>query len=393
MRFRSLLIFLLGPNLSSSSDTDASSVKTNSYNRVSNIRKNTSTNDERKSLLHQLYGPEYRRIKEEIHKLERGQTDDSPEYWRTGNRGDPNFQVNYKNHPYSSDIPSGNTNSRHLQDQNATDTGEESLFRPIRITFDWTALENEKTGDALNPTDRAIELIKTKVLPQMKTFWSGALSVVPVEGALKIQRSELTGTGTREYCGDSEFSKVPDTHINDGVTDTDLILYVSGSASTRFCGTGTLAVAIACNWDQYDRPTAGAINFCLNTVETDSNGNSPHPSIEESNVAVAIHEAAHVLGMSSNSYRYFRDPETGERRTPNQVSSTVDCVDGVRRTLVLPAENTLKFGVSKAGKKYATITTPKVTTVARNQFNCQELEGAQLEVCFIVLLRSTFLPS
>jgi hypothetical protein len=245
-------------------------------------------------------------------------------------------------------------------------------------------LESEKTSDPTSATNRAIELIKSDVLPKMKEFWSNALKVVPVEGALQIQRNELTGSGNnKQYCGDTEFSKVPDSHVSDGIADTDLILYVSGRDSTRFCGTSTLAVAIACNWDQFDRPTAGAINFCLNTVETTADGESPHPSIEESNVAVAIHEAAHVLGMSSNSYRYFWDPETSQPRTSRPfTASTVECVDGQSRTIYLPDENTLRFGVSKLGKRYATIVTPKVKTVARNQFNCQELEGAQLEVCF-----------
>lgn len=373
MIFERLLVLLLCILFGSGSAAVASSGQSDVFQSVTKIRGSASTNDNRKSLLEQLYGPEYQRIKAEIHKIEQGQTEDSPDYRRTGNRGDPKAQVNYKNHPYSPESLLGNINARLLQDQNATE------FRPIRITFDWTALDNEKTGDPLSQTDRAIELIKTKVLPQMKTFWTEALSVVPVEGALKIQRSELSGTNRREYCGDTDFSKVPDTHINDGVSDTDLILYVSGKDSTRFCGVGTLAVAIACNWDQYDRPTAGAINFCLNTVESDSNGNFPHPSIEQTNVAVAIHEAAHVLGMSSNSFRFFRDPDTGERRTPDQTSTSQVCVDGVTRTMVFPAENTLKFGTSKAGKRYATITTPKVRTVARNQFDCQELEGAQLE--------------
>ena len=56
----------------------------------------------------------------------------------------------------------------------------------------------------------------------------------------------------------------------------------------------------------------------------------------------AVHEAAHILGMSSNAFRYFYDSETGKPRTsrPFQTES-VTCVDGVERTLGLPAGNTV----------------------------------------------------
>ena len=103
-------------------------------------------------------------------------------------------------------------------------------------------------------------------------------------------------------------------------------------------------------------------------------------SITQDNVDVAVHEAAHVLGMSSNSYRLFWDPETGTERTARPFGSqSVVCVDGVERTLVLPNENTMKFFIATSGQRYASIVTTKVATVARNQFDCQELEGAQLE--------------
>ena len=41
---------------------------------------------------------------------------------------------------------------------------------------------------------------------------------------------------------------------------------MSARPSTRFCGPSTLAVAVACNFDQFDRPIAGAINFCLDQI-------------------------------------------------------------------------------------------------------------------------------
>jgi leishmanolysin-like peptidase len=202
------------------------------------------------------------------------------------------------------------------------------------------------------------------------------LSAVPVSGNLQISAAELEN---REYCGDSEFTKVPTDHVSTGVADVDLILYVSGTPSTRFCQGTTLAVAVACNFDQFDRPTAGAINVCMDRIELDEDGTAS-PTIVEDNVDVLIHEVAHVLGHSSNSYRFYWDSETGTERTPRPFeSSTVTCVDDVQRSLILPDENTMKFFQSENGQRYAAIVTPKVRAIARNQFNCQSLEGAKLE--------------
>lgn len=111
----------------------------------------------------------------------------------------------------------------------------------------------------------------------------------------------------------------------------------------------------------------------------DDNGEASE-SVADDNVDVAIHEAAHVLGMSSNSYRFFWDPDVGLERTARPfVAKTVICVDGVERSMILPSDNTMKFFIATNGQRYASIVTPKVATVARNQFNCQELNGAQLE--------------
>jgi hypothetical protein len=88
---------------------------------------------------------------------------------------------------------------------------------------------------------------------------------------------------------------------------------------------------------------------------------------------------ADVLGMSSNSYRFFWDPATGQPRTPRPFErSTVTCVDGTEQELIVPAQNTLRF-YSNNGQRYASIVTEKVRAIARNQFDCQSLEGAQLE--------------
>ena len=89
--------------------------------------------------------------------------------------------------------------------------------------------------------------------------------MVPFEGNLLVSMAELQG---RLYCGDTKFAKVPASHISTGVANADLVLCVSGTPSTRFCGPSTLAVAAACNFDQSVHPTTRAIDFCLDQIKS-----------------------------------------------------------------------------------------------------------------------------
>jgi len=340
----------------------------------------------RQSVTRRLYGPENGEVRKHVRLLE-----EKPDRSQTGFLGDPNHKVPYEDHPYDLDNPNSVPNQRRrrlslqqrqLEDAGGVDTSDNSnnnnnidardVYKPMRIQFETQALDSTRSEE----NAAKIDFIKTKVLPATADFWSQALSVVPVNGNLKVSAAELEN---REFCGDSEFTKVPAEHISTGLPDTDLILYVSGAPSSRFCRGTTLAVAVACNFDQFDRPTAGAINVCLDRIDLNTDGTASKAILDD-NVDVLVHEVAHVLGHSSNSYRFFWNPETGEERTSRPFEQrTVTCVDNVDRTLILPDENTMKFFDSPNGQRYAAIVTERVQSQARNQFDCQTLEGAKLE--------------
>jgi len=269
--------------------------------------------------------------------------------------------------------PGDKKKRRILQEEDEETVPDESAFRPMRIKFFTEALQDQEN---VANSDR-IKFIIKEILPRTGEFWTKTLGVVPVDGKLRVNTAFLSNG---MYCGDSEFTRVPNEHISQGVSDVDLILYVSATPSTRFCGPSTLAVAVACNFDMFDRPTVGAINVCLEQVEIDKATGTASPSVIQDNVDVLIHEAAHVLGMSSNSFRFFRDSITGRPLTERPFKYTaVTCVDEVERNVMLPNANTLRFFIADNGQRYATIVTPKVATVARNQFDCQLLQGAPLE--------------
>jgi hypothetical protein len=321
----------------------------------------------RQHVIRRIYGDDNALVRNEMNKIELRMS-----RYKTGFNADPNHIVPYENHPYDP-----LTRRRRLDDAedlayNSTDAQGSATYKPMRIRFETKALDDIR--DSSNAAK--IDWFKTEILPVTADFWSSALSVVPVSGNLRISSGELDSFA---YCGDSEFTEVPNEHKSTGVENTDLILYVSGSASERFCPERTLAVAVPCNFDQFDRPTAGAINVCLNGIVLNSDGTST-PDVVQDYIDVTIHEVAHVLGHSSNSYRFFWDSETGTERTARPFSeTTVTCVDGVERTLVLPDTNTMEIGIDDRGRRFATIVTPKVRAIARNQFNCQSLTGANLE--------------
>jgi Leishmanolysin len=122
------------------------------------------------------------------------------------------------------------------------------------------------------------------------------------------------------------------------------------------------------------------VNVCLDNIVLNDDGSATAAdSVVQDYLDVTIHEVGHVLGHSSNSYRFYWDPDTGEPRTPRPFEAqTVTCVNNVERTMIVPAENTLQF-VETNGQRYAAIVTDKVKAVARNQFDCQSLAGAFLE--------------
>lgn len=332
--------------------------------------RSTTPEWERTHVIRRIYGPQNAYARGNVSFLE-----ERMERYRTGFNGDANHIVPYLNHPYQQALRERNLqsdNSTNATDAtNATLDRTASLFENMRIKFFYDALEAVRNSN----NSAKIDWIINEVLPRTAEFWSSALKVVPVNGNLKISTAELD---SRMYCGDSEFTEVPADHISNGVPDADLILYVSASNSVNFCPDRTLAVAVPCNFDQFDRPTAGAVNVCLDNIVLKSDGTAAQDVLQDY-IDVSIHETGHVLACSSNSYRFYWDPKTGKPRTPRPFAeSTIQCVSGATQTILAPSEDTMAI-IEENGVRYASIVTEKVRQVARNQFDCQGVEGGRLE--------------
>lgn len=90
-----------------------------------------------------------------------------------------------------------------------------------------------------------------------------------------------------------------------GVPDADYILYIS--ANQNLCTATTIAFAGVCQMEStQDRPIAGYINFCPNSLEE---------TTRDFLYDVAKHEVIHALAFSSSLFPFWRD-SNGDPRTP-----------------------------------------------------------------------------
>ena len=76
-----------------------------------------------------------------------------------------------------------------------------------------------------------------------------------------------------------------------GYSDTDLVIYVTGDADPYGCDNNTMGYSGSCQSNLYDRPIAGYINLCRDSIDFQS------VLTWEQSVAVIIHQSFHVLGV------------------------------------------------------------------------------------------------
>lgn len=304
--------------------------------------------------------------------------------------------ANYNDNDENNNNLNGEYISNHHQHHRLT-TSQENQWRPLRIKFYVEPLLNDiQNADSLTKTKGNV--IIHKVLPQIEALWSESLSVVPSPNIVLPP----------DVC--FELFDYPAEWSDDkkgGVDGTDLLIFVSAMesiGSTEICSSSssstnqsaaltTLAISSPCAIDPVtDRPVVGFANVCLNTMEMGTNGLIHEKSIENM-VDVMSHELAHVLGLNSDLYKYFRNSVTGQPLTPRNrqkefyITENVPCVAGQEsRDMALACENTVKFGLEKVQygenefqRGFYEIVLPTVAQVARNHFNCQELQGARLE--------------
>jgi hypothetical protein len=155
---------------------------------------------------------------------------------------------------------------------------------------------------------------------------------------------------------------------------------MTSTVPKKTCQGDYLAASSFCTMDQKDRPTAAILHICISENFFD-------PLMLETNILTVMHELGHALGFNSVSMALFRTSD-GTPLTPrNEKGAVPDTVvecsgpKGNRgnATVPLPSAKILQFREVRGGVRVAEIVTPSVQKVVRNHFDCQGLQGAELE--------------
>jgi hypothetical protein len=319
---------------------------------------------------------------------------------------------------------------------NTSDPEMMEIFQPMRLR----AILAEATGNGELLSDSERHALFHDMLSPALLSWSNTLRVDPVVGNLTVDVAQLVDG---ESCGPGIDSglpsiRVPLTHLNEGIPDTDMIVYLSlGFVEPRLnnmtnttytdqdtsneggesindagresvdgetrhlkgmdalynetqdeiealkvsgiCNGEYLAAASFCSTDQFDRPTAALLHICIDEFFFD-------PDRRHRNILTLMHELGHALGYNSLSMAHFRrvDGTPYTERVDGDVPDTeIECTgpqaERRRARVALPSEEILQFREVRGGVRVAELVTPSVVQVVRNQFGCQNLTGAELE--------------
>ena len=169
------------------------------------------------------------------------------------------------------------------------------------------------------------------------------------------------------------------THVSSGKSrDTDFILFVSSIQTDHCKESSIVAYASYCQQEHaLNRPVAGFANLCPDKLETD-------PQSFESLLSTLKHEVYHALGFSVGLFAFYRD-ENGQPLTErlktglpqyNSFNSLYQWSDKVVKTIV---RKDWSISGGYVNHEVQMLITPNVRREVRNHFNCQDLEGAELE--------------
>ncbi|CAL9173283.1 unnamed protein product [Musa hybrid cultivar] len=191
------------------------------------------------------------------------------------------------------------------------------------------------TSEDISEEDKKRRL--RKALGQTAEWFKRALAVEPVKGNLR-----LSGYSA---CGQDGGVQLPHEYVEDGVSDSDLVLLVTTRPTTG----NTLAWAVACERDQWGRAIAGHVNVAPRHLTAEA---------EMLLSATLIHEVMHVLGFDPHAFAHFRDER---KRRRSQV--TVQVMD------------------EKLGRMVTRVVLPRVVMHARHHYGAfsENFTGLELE--------------
>uniref|UniRef100_A0A1B0GDZ8 Leishmanolysin-like peptidase n=1 Tax=Glossina morsitans morsitans TaxID=37546 RepID=A0A1B0GDZ8_GLOMM len=314
-------------------------------------------------------------------------------------------------YPKASDVIHGvQTQTVHVPTKDGNDAfsnsrGKRSIVeKPLRISLFYD--ESVLSLDA-----NKFSLINETVLPEALQFWAKALMVQQIKGPIRLNRkcnsTQVFVKGGLTHCIDNCKAvtmcgevEVPYEHLDicrvcnasgqncridnsteagEGIQNSDFIFYVSARQTER-CHKGlTVAYAAHCQQEAtLDRPIAGHANLCPDSIST-------KPQELQTLISTVKHEILHALGFSVSLYAFFRDAK-GKPRTPRK-SDTGKPHLNEKLQIHQWSNNTIRKVIREnwsvrgghVRREIDMMVTPKVVEEVRKHFNCDKLEGAELE--------------
>ncbi|XP_022210651.1 leishmanolysin-like peptidase [Drosophila obscura] len=279
-----------------------------------------------------------------------------------------------------------------------------SAEQPLRILLVYDdsvyRLEEEK-----------FNLINDTVLPEAVQFWEQALMVRETKGIIRLNRKcdstqvyvKNGHTHCIDHCKATTMCgevQVPNEHLDvcrvcnatgqncridsntqpgDGIENADFVFYVSARQTQRCFKGLTVAYAAHCQQEAaLDRPIAGHANLCPESIST-------KPQELQTLISTVKHEILHALGFSVSLYAFFRDDE-GRPRTPRKsetgkpfLNEKLQIHQWSNETIRKVVRENWSVRGGHVNKEIDMMVTPRVVAEARAHFDCDKLEGAELE--------------
>ena len=273
-----------------------------------------------------------------------------------------------------------------------TGRSEPGSYQPIRFATDCSSLDLM----ALSSLENNVKVlaIKSSIMPRVTQVWEEIVYVQPLVESLNLRQRSGGNLGR---CFDAPIPADP-------IPETDYLLFINGETDDTFpCRRGDVAAyAGPCVFDgSRFNPRAvssrflvndgvlpenslflsvvaikqGQITFCLDRIKTV--GNTVPLDEIETKVSVGLLEVGHALGLSADFFPFYIDPATDEPYGFGDFGP-YECVSSRSTVQRLPA--IIQPGSYADGAhSFYEITTPTLTRVVQNLFNCPVLSGARLE--------------
>eukprot|EP00916_Digyalum_oweni_P014828 GHVL01024263.1.p1 GENE.GHVL01024263.1~~GHVL01024263.1.p1 ORF type:complete len:803 (+),score=121.86 GHVL01024263.1:21-2429(+) len=260
-----------------------------------------------------------------------------------------------------------------------------SVLQGMRVHYSYNDLKSDMINDP-----ELYEKVVNDMLPSVTWWFKEALRIFPVKGNLKfevpcaaiwsgslkcaerisVDYDKCDGAslpdesiGGYETCPTSP-DNCSTTQLGNGIPDSDFLIMVRAIEDVD-CETNTLAYAVACRRDQFDRPIAGFLNICTTNFKTKSWAHQ---------AATLHHELIHALGFGLYNFAYFRHKD-GTPRTERD-SKGLPPVDSSNRPIA--GDSTIK--TAKLGEvEYHFIVTETVIKKTKEHFGCENIVGMPLE--------------